>query len=310
MLSGEQHELSLLPGRAAPHTVRPRMAEPANPNPAYSRGEKHFRWRRTDVSRVEGLSDGVFALALTLLVVSLDVPQSFDALLDSFKQVPVFLLTYSMFGWIWYRHCQFHRRFGLEDRTTAVWNLVLLFVVLLYVYPLRYLAAALCEMFGIVRPKVPLAAEEVATGLRGADMQTLMILYGIGFVALMGVIAMLYRHAWKLRDGLGLDARERILTRAALRESTLTGCIGLLSIGIASLGAWNTWQFLSGITYSLIGPMHGWSGATHGTRAEGHRRSGGRGRSLNVPRAAGQGPTRPEWTTSFVTRPSTSTAET
>jgi len=36
-----------------------------------------FRWRGGDVSRLEGLSDGVFAVTLTLLVVSLDVPNTF-----------------------------------------------------------------------------------------------------------------------------------------------------------------------------------------------------------------------------------------
>ncbi len=33
--------------------------------------ERDFRWRGADISRVEGLSDAVFAFAVTLLVVSL-----------------------------------------------------------------------------------------------------------------------------------------------------------------------------------------------------------------------------------------------
>lgn len=37
-------------------------------------GEKHFQWRGGAVSRVEGLSDAVFARSLTLLVVALEVP--------------------------------------------------------------------------------------------------------------------------------------------------------------------------------------------------------------------------------------------
>ncbi|NIV14887.1 MAG: DUF1211 domain-containing protein [Aliifodinibius sp.] len=40
-------------------------------------GDQEFRWRGGDVSRMEGFSDAVFAFALTLLVVSLQVPNSF-----------------------------------------------------------------------------------------------------------------------------------------------------------------------------------------------------------------------------------------
>ena len=33
-----------------------------------------FRWRSREISRLEGLSDAVFGFAITLLIVSLEVP--------------------------------------------------------------------------------------------------------------------------------------------------------------------------------------------------------------------------------------------
>ena len=39
---------------------------------------QHFRWRGNEVSRVEGFTDAVFAFAVTLLVVALEVPQTFE----------------------------------------------------------------------------------------------------------------------------------------------------------------------------------------------------------------------------------------
>ncbi len=40
-----------------------------------------FRWRGEDVSRIEGLSDAVFALAVTLLIVSTEVPKTYNDLI-------------------------------------------------------------------------------------------------------------------------------------------------------------------------------------------------------------------------------------
>ena len=40
-------------------------------------GEGNFRWRGKEISRIEGLSDAVFGFAITLLVVSLEVPKKF-----------------------------------------------------------------------------------------------------------------------------------------------------------------------------------------------------------------------------------------
>jgi hypothetical protein len=42
--------------------------------------ERDFRWRGGEIARIEGLSDAVFAFAVTLLVVSLEVPKTFTEL--------------------------------------------------------------------------------------------------------------------------------------------------------------------------------------------------------------------------------------
>ena len=82
--------------------------------------------RRHEITRLEGFSDAVFGFALTLLVVSLDVPSSVDALMEQMASFVGFALMFAMVCWIWYEHNKFIRQFGLQDAWTVFVNAVLL----------------------------------------------------------------------------------------------------------------------------------------------------------------------------------------
>ena len=75
--------------------------------------DQAFRWRGGEISRLEGLSDAVFAFAVTLLVVSLEVPETFDELLHVLRGFFAFAVCFAILFWVWYDHYRFFRRYGL-----------------------------------------------------------------------------------------------------------------------------------------------------------------------------------------------------
>ena len=95
--------------------------------------------RGREVSRLEGFTDAVFGFALTLLVVSLEVPENFADLQQILIGFPAFAVTFSVICWVWYEHYLLFRRYDLEDGFTVVLNCVLLFIVVFYAYPMKFM---------------------------------------------------------------------------------------------------------------------------------------------------------------------------
>src|ERR1700733_5133248 len=100
--------------------------------------EKFFHWRGGEITRLEAFSDVVFGFALTLLVVSLEVPHSYAELIAVMRGFVPFAVLLAQLVMIWRTHYGFSRRYGLQDGYTVFLTMVLLFLVLLYVYPLKF----------------------------------------------------------------------------------------------------------------------------------------------------------------------------
>ncbi len=223
------------------------MVDP-NLLPESLRGERHFRWRGGEVSRIEGLSDAVFALSLTLLVVALEVPKTSSDLIAVFGQFPAFALCFAFLLWVWYEHFLYHRRYGFEDATTVALNGALLFFIVFYVFSLKFLSSVLVSAPMAGSPGI----ENIGRGT------TVMVLFSGGFVALFSVLSLMYLRAWRFRDRLHLDAAERAATLGRLQRHLVTVAIGVTSLLLAVLVP--TTPALAGLIYFLMGPIMGWMG--------------------------------------------------
>src|SRR6266851_1453237 len=138
---------------------------------------KKFRWRSHEISRIEGLSDGVFAFAVTLLVVSLEVPRTFAELMQTMRGFGAFAISFTLLFIVWFNQYKFFRRYGLQDNLTVVLNGVLLFVVLFYVYPLKFVFTLMLNLFTGSGGQVRMP--DGTTGLmveNGDQVSTLMII--------------------------------------------------------------------------------------------------------------------------------------
>ncbi|MBI5431774.1 MAG: DUF1211 domain-containing protein [Planctomycetes bacterium] len=232
--------------------------------------DPRFRWRSHEVNRVEAFSDAVFAFALTLLVVALEVPRTYEQLLDAVRGFPAFAACFALLYLLWYQHYTFFRRHGIVDRFVLVWNAVLVFLVLFFVYPLKFLfsllfGAWMLQLGWIDAETSPQFAARVQEAFDGWDPRQLMLIYSSGYLAVSIVFLLLYRHAWKLRERLELDALERHITVDALLAHGIDACIGILSLAIAWFGSADNAAF-AGLIYALLGPAHGLRGYLRGRR--------------------------------------------
>ena len=221
---------------------------------------KKFRWRSHEITRVEGLSDAVFGFAVTLLVVSLEVPRTFAELMEAMRGFGAFAICFTLLIVVWFNQYKFFRRYGLQDTYTVILNLTLLFVVLFYVYPLKFVFTFLVSRFTGHGVDVRLSNGSVERMVEnGSQVATLMLIFGIGYIAVFALFVLLYRHAYRNRERLELNELEVFDTRTDIRENAINVGIAAVSIVIATVGG-SRYGPLSGMAYMLtpvIMSVHG-----------------------------------------------------
>jgi hypothetical protein len=236
------------------------------PSPEAIQAADGFRLRGLQVTRIEALSDVVFGFALTLLGVSLGVPRTFDQLVETMREFPAFASGFAILILLWHAHYRFFRRYALQDGRTIVLNSLLLFLVILYVYPLKFLFSLTVILWTTTgAPMARMADGKLALVIRPDQAGWLTFINGVGFAAVFAVLALLYARAYQLREELHLnplevfDTRQRVIGNVLLCGVGLIAACGALALG-GFRGRWAGWAFA---LIPVVFIVRAWAGKRH-----------------------------------------------
>ena len=166
-------------------------------------------------------SDGVIAIAITLLVLQIEVPETeqgglWDALLDQWPSYIAFIISFVVIGIMWVSHHSMFERIAAVDRGLLFINLILLLGIAFLPFPTN-LVATYVQAGG--------ANSHVAAAIYSATM------VAIGF-AFTGMWIHLSNRPWLLADGV---PPERI--RSAVHRSLVGPIVYLFTVGLAFVSA-------------------------------------------------------------------------
>jgi uncharacterized membrane protein len=179
--------------------------------------------QRMGSGRIEAFSDGVFAIAITLLVLDLVVPTRQEAAEDGLGHALAhewpayfaYLVSFLIIGIIWVNHHTMFDKVRLVDRPVLFANLALLLTVSLIPFPTRLLADYLTAGAG----------SHIAAAIYSATMLAM----GLAYTALW---LSLTRDAHLLHEGINPRS-----SRNALRRFGAGNVFYLLTIGLSFVSA-------------------------------------------------------------------------
>jgi uncharacterized membrane protein len=189
-----------------------------------SKKQSVFKWRSHEPSRLETFSDAVFAFGITLIIVSLEVPHTFTELFEVFKGILSFAACFTILFLIWNNQNLFFRRYGLNDAYVTFLNALLLFLVLMYVYPLKFL-------FVVVFSRGAYNDHgHIIQMITDEQLPALMYLYHSGFAAIYVLFFLMYLHARTKAAEINLSPAEIFETDSNIWINLINSSLGIAGI--------------------------------------------------------------------------------
>jgi uncharacterized membrane protein len=173
--------------------------------------------------RLDNFTDAAFAFAVTLLVIGgSEAPTNVAMLRAAVAEVPAFAIGFAVIAMFWSAHVRWRRIRGEGDWISAVLSILLVFLVLIYVQPLRAMARSLSTFLG-----------GGGTPFSG-DIGDLFLIYGAGFILMAATMAALFAEA---RRNRALDADMRRALTGEVWIWIILVTTGLVSIAMTRFEA-------------------------------------------------------------------------
>jgi len=205
-----------------------------------------YRLRGEAMSRIEVFSDAAFAFAVTMLVISLSaIPKNFDELIVAVKGIPAFAASFAVIMVYWISHRRWSRRFGLDDKVSTFLTLSLVFIILVYVYPLKLTMNV--TFFAMSGGWLPSEFDITSA----SEVSGLVILYGFGFCLIGSTNLGLYLRASNQVKDLCLNQMELLLVKEEQLIWSIQAAAGLLSALVAMI-FYNSIGHLAGFVFCLL----------------------------------------------------------
>ena len=150
-------------------------------------------------NRLEAFSDGVFAIAITLLVLELNVPEGehlWEQLKDEWPSFAAFFVSFWVIGIIWVNHHGVLDHLARADRGVLYLNLLLLFTVVFIPFPTALLAEHLKS---------------------GESDHIAAIIYSGAFLAMSIAYGLLWNYITNRRHLLGVELTDEQIRRTSRR---------------------------------------------------------------------------------------------
>jgi uncharacterized membrane protein len=205
--------------------------------------------------RLDAFVDAAFAFAVTLLVAGGgDPPESLADMRGMFLSAPSYVASFALIVMFWLSYRDLGRLWPLRDGWSTALSLGVVFVVLLYVFPLRLMMeSALHSLSGGLLP----GGDLIETF---DDLRFLYVAYGGGCLALSLLFAGLYRH--HLRQGAASDA-QAVSARIWIQNWMILSIVSLASIVIVVAAPPDVATWGGGFVYMSVPVLIGLSSFLH-----------------------------------------------
>jgi len=203
----------------------------------------------TSAGRLDNFTDAAFAFAVSLLVIGgAGAPADINALLRALGDIPAFAFGFGIVVMFWYGHVRWRRLRGEGDWRSLCLTLLLVFLVLIYIQPLRAMAAATAIFF-----------TGQGGGFRG-NVASLFAVYGTGFVLMALTLAALFADSRRNPD---MDPAGHAEAKGEVGIWLILAATGIVSVllSFTRFGAFAAFAYSTlPITIGLFARRHDWTG--------------------------------------------------